>query len=444
MIKLLKGLYFNNKFYLTTIAVVGLFVLGFFFDTVFMLAGISLLALIVVVLADIITLFVPKNPINAHRKSMEKMSNGDENHIHLNVESKYPFIVDLSIIDEVPFQFQIRDFDKRKSLSKGESVSIKYKLRPVERGEYHFGNINVLAKSKIGLVSRRLIFDAKEMIPVYPSFLQLRKFEFLAISNKLTEIGVKKVRRIGNTLEFEHIRNYVVGDDYRALNWKATARRGEPMVNQYQDEVSQNVFSIIDMGRVMKMPFKGMTLLDYSINAALVLSNIALIKSDKAGLVTFSKNIKALVPPKRKRSHINAINETLYNQKTDFSETDYHALYTAIRRKIKQRSLLLLFTNFDTLSGMERNIEYFRAIAKKHLLVVIFFVNTELYDLINSEGDSVKDIYNKTIAEKLAYEKREIIKKLEQYHIHTIYTRPENLTVDTINKYLEIKSRRML
>lgn len=444
MIRLLKGLYFNNRFYLSIVLLVAMFIAGYIVDSVYLIASLSLFGLVIAFLIEIVILFGIRSPVKASRKAMEKLSNGDENEIILRIESKYPFKVKLNIIDEAPFQFQIRNFGLERQLNKGESSMISYSLRPTERGEYHFGNINIFVSSQLGLISRKIIFDAEEMVPVYPSFLQLRKFEFLAISNKLTEVGIKKIRRLGNTLEFEHIRNYVVGDDYRALNWKATARRGEPMVNQYQDEVSQNVYSVIDMGRVMKMPFNEMTLLDYSINASLVLSSIALLKQDKAGLLTFSKDIKTIVPPKQKRSHINTINETLYNQLTDFAESDYETLYTAVRRKIKQRSLILLFTNFDTLSGMERNIEYFRAIAKKHLLVVIFFVNTELYELINSDGDTIKQVYSKTIAEKLAYEKREIIKKLESNGIHTIYTRPENLTVDTINKYLEIKSRRML
>src|SRR5690606_40532545 len=115
-------------------------------------------------------------------------------------------------------------------------------------------------------------------VPVYPSFRQMRKYELPAISNRLTEFGIKKIRRIGQNREFEQIKEYVVGDDYRTINWKATARRGTLMVNTYQDERAQQVYAVIDKGRTMKMPFEGMTLLDYDINASLVISNIAIRK----------------------------------------------------------------------------------------------------------------------------------------------------------------------
>ena len=165
--------------------------------------------------------------------------------------------------------------------------TISYFLRPVKRGEYSFGAVNVFASSPIGLVSRRYQFSQNKMVPVYPSYIQMRKYELLAISNRLTDTGIKKIRRVGQHTEFERIREYVPGDDYRTINWKASARKSHLMVNNYQDERSQQVYALIDKGRAMQMPFNGMSLLDYAINASLVISNIAIKKSDKAVLITF-------------------------------------------------------------------------------------------------------------------------------------------------------------
>jgi uncharacterized protein (DUF58 family) len=191
----------------------------------------------------------------------------------------------------------------------------------------------------------------------------------------------------------------------------------------------------------MKMPFDGLSLLDYAINATLVLSRVALIRQDKAGLLTFADQIGTFLPASRQSMQMSNILEILYNQHTHWKETDFEKLYAMVRTRIPQRSLLVLFTNFESLSGLERQMPYIRAIAKKHLLLVVFFENTGLKQLVGGEADDIEGVYVKTIAEKFAYEKRLIVKELNQHGIATILTAPENLTVQTVNKYLEIKAR---
>jgi len=266
----------------------------------------------------------------------------------------------------------------------------------------------------------------------------------LAISNRLQDFGVKKIRRIGHSMEFEQIRDYVVGDDYRTVNWKATARKGDLMVNQFQDEKAQNVYSIIDMGRTMKMPFEGLSLVDYSINATLVLSNIAIKKGDKPGLITFSHQIGNILKANNSGQQMHRISQLLYNQQSHFLEPNYEALYLNIRKRINKRSLLLLYTNFESLNGLQRQIKFFRNIAKQHILVIIFFQNTALKELLEEEATSVRDIYNKVVGEKFAFEKKQIVKELKKHGIHAILTPPQHLTVNTINKYLELKSRGLI
>ena len=189
------------------------------------------------------------------------------------------------------------------------------------------------------------------------------------------------------------------------------------------------------------MPFDGLSLLDYAINATLVLSRVALIRQDKAGLLTFSDQIGTFLPAGRKGVQMRHILEILYNQQTRWQETDYERLYALVRTRITQRSLIVLFTNFESLSGLERQMPFIRAIAKKHLLLVVFFENTGLQQVIQTTAEDIEGVYLKTIAEKFAYEKRLIVKELNQHGIATILTAPENLTVQTVNKYLEIKAR---
>lgn len=440
----LRSLYLDIRFFIAVGGLVVLFVVAYLFPIVLPFAQAGVLLVMGLLLVDILILFRRGVGLKATRHTPEKFSNGDPNDVRIHIENRYSFSVDVTIIDEVPFQFQKRDLEFSTTLASGEAKILGYTLRPVKRGEYHFGVVNAFIAGPLRLARRRFRLAEETMVPTYPSYIQMRRYELLAISNRLSEIGVKKIRRVGHTMEFDQIREYVIGDDYRTVNWKATARRAGLMVNQYQDERSQPVISLIDKGRSMKMPFEEMTLLDYSINASLVLSNIALLKGDRAGLMTFSDRLGAFLPPERRRAQMQHILETLYNQKTSFAESDYQRLYATVRRRITSRSLVMLYTNFETVASMQRQLPYLRNIARDHLLVVIFFENTELRTLLDKESETIEEIYLKTIAEKFVFEKKLIMKELQRYGIHTILTSPAGLTINSINKYLEIKARRLI
>jgi len=462
LIHFYKSLYINERFYIFFAAGIVIFVFSQFFTILFAVAELAVLLLFAVLLIDILMLYgAGENAIEAERKLTNRLSNGDENVIHIHISNNYKQDIVIKLIDEIPHQFQIRDFCIVEELKAGQEKGYNYYLRPVERGEYNFGTINIYASTSIGLVSRKFIFGRNTNVPVYPSFMQMRKYELMAISNRLTEVGIKKVRRISNNQEFEQIRDYVSGDDMRTINWKATARRARLMINQYQDEKSQQVYSIIDMGRNMKMPFDKMTLLDYAINASLVISNIAMYKQDKAGLITFNDKIRTVLPAERRAIHIQNIMESLYKQETNFAEANYEMLYITIKHQIKQRSLLLIYTNFESLVNLKRNLRFFSRLSKNHLVVVIFFENTEINQLVSlknsynqtrekklrfvdNEKITVEDVYIETIAEKFSFEKKQIVKELQKHGIYSILTEPQNLTVNTINKYLEFKARGMI
>ncbi len=441
-----RSLYITDRFFLGITISALAFVLTYAFDVpaLGILVRFGFLLFLAVGIIDLLFLYRTSKGIFALREAPERLSNGDDNPISIYLENHYPFNVDLELVDEIPHQFQIRDAHFKMDLPKGQNRWVEYKIKPFERGSYSFGALNVYVNTGLRLFKRRYRFSQDVEVPVYPSYLQMRKYEIMAIGDRFLSIGVKKMRRIGQSMEFERIKEYVLGDDPRNVNWKATARSNKLMVNQYTDERSQQVYCLIDKGRVMRMPFEGMTLLDYAINAALVISNIAIKKDDKAGLISFSDSMGSILPASKRGKQMRLIQEMLYREETDFLESDHERLYLAIRRKINRRSLLLLFTNFETLSGLKRQLPYLKSMARHHLLVVIFFENTELKTLTEKIADNVEDIYNITIAEKLAYEKRLIVKELQKHGIQSILTPPQQLTVNTINKYLELKSRGMI
>ena len=436
-----RNFFFTQRFYYLIWGSVVLFLLSLPIPWLLLPAKLGVLSIWVCVFAEVAILWKQKNGIAGERSMPERFSNGDENPVKIVLENQYPFTANIEVREEYPEQFQIRDQVIPLSIPRGETRTINYQLRPVKRGEYHFGAVNVFVTGILGLISRRYKFSEGDTVPVYPSFLQMRQYELMAISNRLTEIGVKKLRKLGMSSEFEQIRPYVQGDDPRKVNWSATARRNELMINNFQDERSQQVYCLIDKGRVMQMPFNEMSLLDYAINASLVISNTALLKGDKAGIITFSNQIGNILPADRKLTHIRKIQEVLYNQKTLYKESDFELLYSTLKHKINQRSLVLLFTNFETTESLKRQLFYLRKIARHHLLVVVFFENSEISRVISSTPKNVEDIYVKTIAEKFMTGKRLIVKELGKYGIQTVLAQPENITIGVINKYLELKAR---
>ncbi len=440
----LRSFYIHNTFFRYLALLSACFVVSYWIPWLYPIAWLLTWVLLGLFLFDIYLLYSNIKGLEAHRRLPKKLSNSDLNPLSIRFATHYSFKTYVSIIDELPIQFQKRDFVHNTSITKGEWKTFEYSVRPVDRGEYMFGNLNLYASSPLKIVKRRFVFQKDQMVPVYPSIIQMQQYDFLAINNKLTEFGLKKNRRIGHTQEFEQIKEYVRGDDFRTINWKATAKHNQLMVNQYQDEKSQPIYSLIDTGRVMKMPFNELKLLDYAINATLAFSNVALKRNDKTGMLTFSKNIESFVPALQKITHLNTILEKLYNITTEFTDSDFGLLYAHIKRKVTHRSLLLLYTNFEHISALKRQLPFLLAMAKHHVLVVIFFENTELEELIATDAEDLQTIYHKTIAEKFSLEKRLMQKELQRYGIQTILTKPKDLTINTINKYLEIKARGLL
>jgi len=442
--KVLKSIYIQHLFFYILLGIGGVFFISFFVKWMFDMAMVLLVLLLLVTVIDLFILYTGKKGIEAERELPDRLSNGDINIIHIRLKNNYPLPVTLEIIDEIPFQFQKRDFLMQVRLNGGEKVGVEYVLRPTERGEYLFGKLNVYVKSPVRLVSKRYIFCENVVVASYPSFIQLRKYDMMAFSNQLSQYGLKRIRRIGHTMEFEQIKDYTQGDDLRTINWKATSKKNVLMVNQYQDEKSQPVYQVIDTGRSMQMPFLGLSLLDYAINSTLALSNIVLKKQDKAGMFTFSKKVGNYVAADRRAGQMHKLLETLYRIDTDFLESDFSRLYVDIKQSVTQRSLIMLYSNFETMDALRRQLSYLKGIARNHLLIVVFFDNTELNQLITRPTKNVQEVYDKIIAEKFAFEKRLIVRELQKHGIQSILTQPENLTVDTINKYLELKARGMI
>lgn len=444
MLHRIRPFYLTGRFFSIAAILVIILALSFAWPVLISIALVGAIVLVATTLADAIILFMRKEPVTGERELPRTMGLNDDNAITLHFANNTALRYSISIIDELPVQFQKRDFLIETYLKGKEKKSMSYVLKPLKRGEYIFHDLNVFIRSVIGLAERRLQFDTDQSIAVYPSVLQMKQYELIAFTRISTMHGVKRLRRIGHSYEFEQIQNYVKGDDYRSINWKATGRRGNLMVNRFQDERSQQVYCIIDKSRTMHMPFDGLTLLDYAINSALVMSNIIIKKHDKAGLLTFSDKIGSVVKADSSARQLHSILEALYREEPREKESDFELLYRSARRLVQGRSLLILFTNFESINAAERVLPLLRKINRLHLLVVIFFDNDELRDFAESEPDDMRGIYYRTVSRSSLLEKQQIVNKLQQFGIQAVLTKPKDLSINTLNKYLELKSRGLI
>ena len=444
----------TRRAYILLTAVIFTIAAGWWWLPLFHVGRVLLLLFVVAVAVDAVLLW-SRRAIRGSRKCSDRFSNGDDNEVRLYVESDYPFTVRLEIIDEIPHVFQRRDICFHCSLSPLTShpspltshpspLTITYRLRPVQRGIYSFGHVRVFAASPLGLLWRRYTCGTPQDVKVYPSFLMLHQYEFLAIHQNLSETGIKRIRRVGHQTEFEQIKDYVQGDDYRTINWRATARRHQLMVNVYQDERSQQIYHLVDKGRVMQQAFHGMTLLDYAINATLVLSYVAMRKEDKAGLITFSDHVDTMLAASRHAGHTQQLLETLYSQQTEFGETDFSALCVHVGRHVQRSSLMIVYTNFIGMVSLRRQLPYLQQLSRRHRVLVVFFEDVELADYAATPADSVEEECRHLMAEKFIYEKQLMVSTLRQCGIYGLLTAPDRLSVDVVNKYLEMKSQGVL
>jgi len=420
-----------------------LYLVSYFVPVIQMVPHLLTGLLLIFTIVDTLVLFYqPK--IEGQRQVQERFSNSDQNLVSIVLKNKYPFSVHLKIVEELPYQFQLRNKILFTTMKPGTTQTLQYQLRPTERGVYHFGLLNIVTRSPIGLIYRRYVEGDAQTVLVYPSYLQLSKYEMKHYANKTPYEGNKKHQRIGNSSEFDQIKDYILGDDIRHINWKASAKKNSLMVNKFVEEKSQQIYCILDGGRHMEMPFNQMSLLDYSINATLSLSNVILKNHDKVGLLHFNKKIETHLAPEKYKNQLNRVNNALYHLKTDYLESDFGVLYNEIQSKVNHRSLLILFTNFEDIHSLKRQLPYLKAISKKHLLCIILFVNNELEDLAGTSQDRLENTIKIALAEKFIYQKKLIVKELKKNGIQAILTTPQHLTLKSIDTYLKIKSRGML
>ena len=436
----LRYLHLTNRFFYAVGVILVIAVIQY--ESMFLLgvAITGLVALIGATLYDTYRLYQDAEAITATRRTPKVLSLSDEQRIRVTIRNGSKRPIKATLIDELPVELQIRDLEIPVPLQPEEEKEVTYTIRPLSRGEYGFGALNVFLSSSLLLAERRVVIPAEVVVPVYPSIVQMQDFALRAETTVPAE-GAKRMRRLAKSYEFDQIKEYVVGDDIRSINWKATGRHRQLMVNQYEEERAQRIYCVIDKGRTMLMPFNGLSLLDYAINATLALSNVILNRQDRAGLITFSDKIGTVIPADSRSGQLRRVMEGLYRQTERQLESDYDLLYHASRKLLGGRSLIMLFTNFESNYALDRVLPGLRRINKFHQLVVVLFENTEIAELLEEPAETTEDIYRKVTARDFLHQRQLMAARLRQNGINVVLTRPEGLTGGVIDAYLLAKRR---
>ena len=414
--------------------------LGLFWAPLMAVGLVLATAVLAAAVAEYVVLGRAGQDLRASRTVEPRLSLGDENVVRVQVVHSGSVPLEGYLVEELPVQFEERDFRQDVALGAGETKLLTYRLRPTERGRYAFGRSLLMVRTRLGLVARRYAFGPEaETVAVYPSILQMRR-QALRVNQLLRRGGsTRRQRQLGRSYEFDQIKTYVAGDDYRQLNWKATARTGQLMANTYVEERSQQIVALLDTSRTMLSPFDGLSLLDYSINSALALLNVALLRGDRVGLVGFDKQVQSRLAPGNRPEQMMRVLELLYGQRPTDYEPDYDALGQYVQRWVKGRSLLMLYTNFDTLVSLERSLPALRRLSRQHLLVVVMFVNVEVGALADEVPRSLEAAYLATVAAEYEASQSQLASTLTQNGIAVLRTRPQDLTADAVTNYLAIK-----
>lgn len=441
---MLKEIRLTLRFFVLYFILTGFLLITYLIPRIQWISEFSFYGLGLLILADLMILFLFIRKPNYERKFQERLSLGDDNTITVSLRNVGPLSFQYRLYEGFPSEMEERSLVFKNYLKPMELIEHSYSFTPKKRGAFSFSETYLFIHSLFGMVERRLCYSSESKLHVYPSVIQMKKYELLVFQQNKTLTGLKRIRRIGNAKEFEHIKNYVQGDELKTINWKATSRKNELMVNQYQEEKSQNIYCIIDKGRIMQMQSNGLTMLDYAINSTLVVANICLLKGDKIGMFTYSNKLGASIPAENKKTQLKKIMDSLYTQQTLFHDSNFELMQQHVNEKVKARSLLMLFTNFENPFTLKRALPYLHQLNKRNILLVIMFQNEELNNLSSLPPTNAEKLYSGLVAGKMVSEKQKMQKQLNAIGIQTILTLPQDLSFQVINKYLAMKAKGIL
>lgn len=385
---------------------------------------------------------VDRFEVTRHHDS--RLSLGAENPVRVTLRNRSRHTAAIHVRDEPPDAFELDTRVLSASVPPWNTWEDVYHVRPLRRGDYEFGDLNLRWQGPLGLVVRQAHVPASEPVKVYPNLIDVRRYDLLLRRNRLQEMGLRHTRQFGEGTEFERLREYLPDDGYRRIDWKATARRNRPVTIEYQTERSQNVVAVVDVGRMMQSPVGRMAKLDYVINATLLLAYVSTGKGDKVGMMTFADQVLHFLGPRQGRGQFYRMLELLYAVEAQPVEPDYRRALSYLALKQRKRALVIIFTDLSGGMSMEMLVSHVGVLARRSLPLVVTISDPDVHAVAHQQPRDSLGVYRQVEAARLLEERQMALETLQRQGVLTLDVPANRLSVAVINRYLELKGRTLL
>ncbi|HYW78069.1 MAG TPA: DUF58 domain-containing protein [Thermoguttaceae bacterium] len=407
------------------------------------LLGILDTILVLVAVGDLTTLPGRLN-FSAERKAVRVASLGKPHRVTLTLlnHSKRDFT--LRIRDGVPHELNADPDEFTRRLAARSRLSLNYVLLPSRRGAFTVRSVYLRTRSRMGLWQRQIECPVETSVHVYPDMQQLGQYALLARTNRLSLLGVRRTRRIGQDHDFERLRDYTVDDNYKHIDWRATARRRKLTVKDFQSSQSQRTIFLLDCGRMMTNEAAGLSLLDHGLNALLMLSYVALRQGDSVGMISFSDEIHGFVPPRSGMAQMNRLLHASFDRFPQLTESRYDLAFRYLASHCRKRSLLVLITNVIDEVNANQIERYLTNQVGRHLPLGVLLRDRQLFDAVDVEHPSDEQLWPAAAAAEILTWRHQVLTDLQSKGVLSLDVFPEEMTAPLVNRYLEIKARHLL
>lgn len=380
--------------------------------------------------------------ITRETPKIASLKKGQEVVLTLSNHSWRRFLVQLK--DDIPDTFTSKPEDFNLFVRGRSRTTLHYELTSQERGAFKLENIYLRVRGRLGLWRRHLTFKCESVVNVYPDMKQMAEYALLARTNRLSLMGVRRTRKIGQDNEFERLRDYTLDDNYKFIDWRSTARRNKLTVKDFQTSQSQRIIFLLDCGRMMTNLYNGISLLDYSLNALLMLSYVALKEGDSVGLLCFSDEIHTYVPPRGGHGQMNHLLHASFDRFPKLVESRYDQAFRYLSSHCKKRSMVVLLTNVVDEVNSKQVTQYLASAVGRHLPLGVLMRDRRIFAAADQQNPTGQNLYNAAAAAELLIWRHQVLVDLEHQGAMMLDLFPEDLTAGLVNKYLEVKARHLL
>ncbi|MHC2068741.1 DUF58 domain-containing protein [Bremerella sp. T1] len=403
------------------------------------------LNLLIVLIAAIDLASLPRaKDFSVERETTRIASLLKKQKVVLTVTYKGPRSLHLSVRDDVPQQFQAVPEEFNLDVEPRSRTTVHYEMEPTQRGSFAMDTVYIQVDSKLRFWKKIVKVPAHIAISVYPDMKQLAEYALLARTNRLSLVGVRRTRKVGQDHDFERLRDYTRDDNYKHIDWRSTARRRRLTVREFQTSQSQRIMFMIDCGRMMTNEADGISLLDHAFNAMLMLSFVALRQGDSVGAIAFSDRVHKYVPPKSGANQMNHLLHASYDQFPNLVESRYDEAFMHLRTNCRKRSLVVLITNVIDEVNSHQVEQYLTTLVGRHLPLGVLLRDHRLFDAADNEKPYGPELFRAAAAAEILTWRHHVLTDLSHKGVLAMDVFPEDLTANLVNQYLEIKARHLL